>query len=97
MIHSNSEGHLIHCQNLQAPLQVFKDNIVVFLAHYVLRSFEHLMNFAAESLRDILDMTTRFVRKAQNNQTAPDNLGRDKPSLPDPQNHFTLFEGGPTP
>jgi hypothetical protein len=55
------------------------------------------MNFAAESLKDILDMTTRIVRKAQNNQTAPDNLGRDKPSLPDPQNHFTLFEGGPAP
>ncbi len=96
-IHSNSEGHLVHCQNLQAPLRVFKDNIVVFLAHYVLRSFEYLMNFAAESLRDILDMTTRFVRKAQNNQTAPDNLERDKLSLPDPQNHFTLFEGGPAP
>jgi hypothetical protein len=28
MIHCNSERHLVHCQNLQAPLRVFKDNIV---------------------------------------------------------------------
>ncbi len=68
-----------------------------FLSHYVLRSFEHLKNCVAESLRDTLDMTTRCVRKAHNNQTAPDNLGRDKSSLPDPQNHLTLFEGGPAP